>query len=116
VAFYLSERISQLREKGVNDIILDPGFGFGKTIAHNYELLRNLQSTSIGDLPILAGISRKSMIFKPLEISSLDSLNATISLNSIALSRGAKILRVHDVKPAVEAIKLHSFVNDPTSL
>lgn len=116
VSFYLSERLNQLREKGVNDIILDPGFGFGKTITHNYELLRNLKSLKLTNLSVIAGISRKSMIFKPLEINSLNSLNATISLNTIALNHGAKILRVHDVKPAVEAIKLHSFVNDPESL
>lgn len=116
VAFYLSERVNSLREKGVNDIVLDPGFGFGKTVAHNYDLLNNLDTLKIRNLPILAGISRKSMIFKPLNTSAINSLNATISLNTIALQNGAKILRVHDISPAVEAVKLYSFVNDPESL
>ena len=116
VANYFSSRINSLRENGVNDIILDPGFGFGKTASHNYDLLKNLNLLRVKNLPILAGVSRKSMIYKELNPSPLTSLNATTSLNTQALSKGARILRVHDITPAVEAIKLHSFVNDPESL
>ena len=116
VANYFSARINSLRENGVNDIILDPGFGFGKTVSHNYDLLKNLNLLRVNILPIMVGVSRKSMIYKELNTSPLMSLNATTSLNTYALSKGARILRVHDITPAVEAIKLHSFVNDPESL
>lgn len=116
VAAYLSERVALLRKLGVKDIILDPGFGFGKTVRHNYELLNCMAELTGTDLPFLAGISRKSMIFKPLNSNALESLSATIALNSIALDRGASILRVHDVKEAVQVVKMHSFVSDPASL
>jgi dihydropteroate synthase len=101
-----SERVKKLRLLGVNDIILDPGFGFGKTMEHNYELLNRLDAFKIFQLPIMTGISRKSMIWKLLDITPDESLNGTTVLNTLALAGGANILRVHDVKEAVEAIFL----------
>lgn len=106
VMFYFSEKILQLRELGVNDIILDPGFGFGKTVEHNYQLLNALDQFKIFNLPLLVGISRKSMINKVLEIKPEEALNGTTVLNTLALTKGASILRVHDVKEAVEAVRL----------
>lgn len=103
---YFSERINKLKNLGVNDIIIDPGFGFGKTLEHNYELLNKLDYFKIFELPILAGLSRKSMINKVLEVSPENALNGTTVLNTIALTKGADILRVHDAKQASEAIKL----------
>lgn len=102
----LSKSVYQLQEKGVSDIIIDPGFGFGKSINHNYELFNNLDSFRMFELPLLVGISRKSMIYKLLNQSPEESLNGTISLNTLALLAGADILRVHDVKPAIDAIKI----------
>jgi dihydropteroate synthase len=104
--FYFSERVYQARACGINDIIIDPGFGFAKTFAHNYEVLRKMELFQILELPILVGISRKSMIYKTLETTSDMSLNGTTVLNTIALQKGANIVRVHDVKEAVECIKL----------
>ncbi|NHN24795.1 dihydropteroate synthase [Flavobacterium jejuense] len=104
--FYFSERIQKARNFGLNDIIIDPGFGFAKTLEHNYELLQKLDYFSILELPILVGLSRKSMIYKFLEISPKEALNGTSILNTIALQKGASILRVHDVKEAVECLKL----------
>ena len=106
--FYFSERIAKARTFGLNDIIIDPGFGFAKTIEHNYELLQNLELLQFHDLPILAGISRKSMIYKALETSPKDALNGTTFLHAFCLQKGANILRVHDVKEAVECVKLMS--------
>ena len=103
---YFSEKTTTLKNLGVNDIILDTGFGFGKTLEHNYELLNNLECFSMFELPLLVGISRKSMINKLLEIKPEEALNGTTVLNTIALMKGAKILRVHDVKEAVEAVKI----------
>jgi dihydropteroate synthase len=103
---FFSEQIFKLHQLKVNDIIIDMGFGFGKTIAHNYELLQNLSLFQSLDAPILVGVSRKSMLYKPLEISANEALNATTVANTIALLNGANILRVHDVKEAVEAIKI----------
>lgn len=103
--FFIQE-IGILRQLGVKDILLDLGFGFGKTIAHNYELLKKMKDFQIFDLPVLAGISRKSMIYKYLEIEPEFALNGTTALNMIALQNGAKILRVHDVKAAKEVVKL----------
>ena len=103
---WLGERIFRLQSMGINDIIIDPGFGFGKTIRHNFEILHNLGDFSITGLPVLAGISRKSMIWRTLEISQRKALNGTTVLNTIALINGADILRVHDVKEAVQAVKL----------
>jgi len=103
---WLGERIFRLNSIGVNDIIIDPGFGFGKTISHNFEILRNLNDFSIAGLPVLAGVSRKSMIWKTLGTSPVKALNGTTVLNTIALMNGADILRVHDVKEAIQAVKL----------
>lgn len=103
--FFILE-VGKLRKLGVKDIILDPGFGFGKTIDHNYQLLNKLHIFQLLDLPMLAGISRKSMIYKFLDTSPAEALNGTTALNMIALQQGAKILRVHDVKEALETIQL----------
>ena len=104
--FYFSERVAKARSFGISDIIIDPGFGFAKTLEQNYEVLNKLELFSLLDLPLLAGISRKSMIYKVLEKTAKDALNGTTVLNTIAVQKGAKILRVHDVKEAVECIKL----------
>jgi dihydropteroate synthase len=96
---------------GITDVIVDPGFGFAKTISQNFELLQNLDLLKILELPILVGLSRKSMIHKSLGISVNEALNGTTVLNTIALQKGANILRVHDVKEAVECIKLHNLIN-----
>jgi dihydropteroate synthase len=109
--FYFSERIEKARSFGISDIIIDPGFGFAKTVEQNYEVLQKMELFSLFELPLLAGISRKSMIYKVLENSPTEALNGTTVLNTIALQKGAKILRVHDVKEAVECIKLVSKVN-----
>lgn len=106
VNLFFSEKIKELLDRGVDDIILDPGFGFGKTLDHNYELLSNLELIGFGKFPILTGFSRKSMIWKFLEISPEEALNGTSILNTIALQKGAQILRVHDVKEAVEAVRI----------
>ena len=106
--FYFSERIQKARSFGISDIVIDPGFGFAKTLEQNYEVLHKMELFSMLELPILAGISRKSMIYKVLENSPQEALNGTSVLNTIALQKGAKILRVHDVKEAVECIKLVS--------
>lgn len=109
---WFGERIARLKAMGVSDIIIDPGFGFGKNIRHNFELLKHLRDFSITGLPLLAGISRKSMIWKTLGITPEEALNGTTVLNTVALLAGADILRVHDVKEAVQAVKLvHSIKN-----
>ncbi len=104
----LSEKINALKLLGVNDIIIDPGFGFGKNMQHNYELLNCLDSFRLFELPLLAGVSRKAMVWKLLEITPEESLNGTTVLNTLALMGGADILRVHDVREAVETIRLVS--------
>lgn len=104
--FYFSEKIALARSFGINDLIIDPGFGFAKTTAQNFEVLQKIELFQMLGLPILAGVSRKSMIYKTLESSAEEALNGTTVLNTIALTKGAKILRVHDVKEAVETIKL----------
>ncbi|MAW93666.1 MULTISPECIES: dihydropteroate synthase [unclassified Leeuwenhoekiella] len=106
VIYYLSERIAAARALGINDLIIDPGFGFAKTIAHNFELLDNAERLQMLDVPVLIGVSRKSMIYKTLNVPAAEALNGTTVLNTIALQKGASILRVHDVKPAVEAVRL----------
>ena len=106
--FYFSERIAKARNFGLNDIIIDPGFGFAKTLEHNYELLHNLELLQFHELPILAGISRKSMIYKALGTSPEEALNGTTFLHAFCLQKGSNILRVHDVKEAVECVKLIS--------
>lgn len=106
IFYYFSEKVAQLNHLGVNDIIIDPGFGFSKTVDQNYELMASLRGFSIFDLPLLVGISRKSMIYKLLDTSPTESLNGTTALNTFALLNGANILRVHDVKEAVEAVRI----------
>lgn len=108
---FLSEKLNMLNSHGISDVIIDPGFGFGKTNADNYKLLKNIEFLKVFKAPILAGISRKSMIYKTLKISKLDSINGTTALNMFALSKGAKILRVHDVKQAMECIYLNEEIN-----
>jgi dihydropteroate synthase len=107
---YFSQIVRTLNNMGVNDIIIDPGFGFSKTIEQNYYLLNKLDTFKIFDLPILAGLSRKSMIWKSLNISPSEALNGTSVLNTIALQKGANILRVHDVKEAKEVVHLYSLL------
>ena len=104
VMSFLSEKVDILTKKGVNDIIIDPGFGFGKTVEHNYELMHHLADFNIFELPILVGVSRKSMINKVIKTTPKEALNGTTVLNTIALMKGANILRVHDVKAAKEAV------------
>jgi dihydropteroate synthase len=103
---WFGDRIFKLKSAGLKDIIIDPGFGFGKTIDHNFELLRRLGDFSIAGLPVLVGISRKSMIWKTLDISVDEALNGTTALNAIAIFNGADILRVHDVREAVQTVRL----------
>ena len=107
-----TSKIDSAEKKGVCDIIIDPGFGFGKTIQHNYQILNNLKLYTVLKKPILVGISRKSMIYKLLKTDPSKALNGTTSLNTIALINGANILRVHDVKEAKEVIKLYSFLKE----
>lgn len=106
VMLYFAERIDRLCQMGAKDIIIDPGFGFGKTVEHNYELMNHLEDFSVFNLPILVGISRKSMVYKLIGGTPQTSLNGTTVLNTIALTKGAHILRVHDVKQAVEAKRI----------
>ncbi len=108
IVHYLQERINRLHQLGITNIIIDPGFGFAKTTEQNYFLLRNLSALQIFQLPILAGLSRKSMIYQPLNCTPEDALNGTTALNILALQQGATFLRVHDVKPAIEAIHLYN--------
>lgn len=109
---WLGERIFKLKSAGVKDIIIDPGFGFGKTIDHNFELLKRLGDFSIAGLPVLVGVSRKSMIWKTLNITAAEALNGTTAINAIALFNGADILRVHDVKEAVQTVQLIMKIKD----
>jgi dihydropteroate synthase len=106
ILYYFSEKILQFRKIGIKDVIIDPGFGFAKTREQNFEVLRNLKSFQRLGLPILAGLSRKSMIYKTLETSAEEALNGTTALNMFVLTQGANILRVHDVKEAKETIQL----------
>jgi dihydropteroate synthase len=103
---FFEQRINSFSKKGLGSIVLDVGFGFGKTIEHNYKLLKNLSSFNSLEKPILAGLSRKSMVYRPLNINAEQALNGTTALNMIALQQGIKILRVHDVKEAMECVKL----------
>ncbi len=109
---YFAKKVHILKKTGVKDIIIDPGFGFSKVLEQNYELLNKLESFKILERPILVGISRKSMIYKYLNIKPEEALNGTSVLNTIAIQKGANILRVHDVKEAVETIKLYSKLNE----
>jgi len=106
IIIYFSSKVEQLKVMGVNDVIIDPGFGFGKTIEHNFSLMNKLDAFKIFELPLLVGISRKSMIYKVLNTTPGEALNGTTSLNTVALLSGADILRVHDVKEAMETITL----------
>ena len=108
ISTYLSERVKRLTKFGVLDIIIDPGFGFGKTVDHNYDLLNRLDSFKVFQLPMLVGVSRKSMIWKALGSSPEEALNGTTVVNTLALMGGADILRVHDVKEAVETVTIFS--------
>ena len=109
--FYFAEKIAQARSYGIDDIIIDPGFGFAKTLEQNYEILQKLELFETIELPLLVGFSRKSMIYKTLQSNAEQALNGTTVLNTIALANGASILRVHDVKEAKECIKLTSLLN-----
>lgn len=109
--YYFSKKISELHEIGLNDIIADVGFGFGKTITHNYQLLNHLALFKNLETPLLVGLSRKGMLYKPLGITAESALNATTVANTVALINGASILRVHDVKEAVEAVKIVALLN-----
>ena len=106
VFMYFARKVQQLRDLGVKDIILDPGFGFGKTVEHNYELLAHLEEFRIFELPLLAGVSRKSMIYRLLGTTPQEAVNGTTVLDTICLLKGADILRVHDVREAVETVKI----------
>ena len=109
--FYFSEKVKKARSFGINDLILDPGFGFAKTTDQNYEVMQKMELFNLLELPVLTGISRKSMIYKILNNTAQEALNGTTVLNTIALTKGAKILRVHDVKEAVECVTLHNKLN-----
>lgn len=106
VFMYFAKKVQQLRDLGAKDIILDPGFGFGKTLDDNYKLMAHLEEFSIFELPLLVGVSRKSMIYRLFNTSPQEALNGTTILNTVALMKGADILRVHDVREAVEAVKI----------
>jgi dihydropteroate synthase len=108
---YFSERIAKARSFGINDLIIDPGFGFAKKIEQNYEVFQKMELFNMLDLPLLVGISRKSMIYKTLNTSIEEALNGTTVLNTLALTKGAKILRVHDVKEAMECVILFNKIN-----
>lgn len=112
VLYYFSERIAAARAQGISDIITNPSFGFAKTRQQSFQLLNDLELFKHLDTPILVGVSRKSMIYKSLEITPQEALNGTTSLNTVALLKGASILRVHDVKEAVECIKLFELLNE----
>lgn len=111
ILYFFSDRIRHLRELGVADVIVDPGFGFSKTLEVNYELMKNLEKFEIFDCPLLVGISRKRMIYEFLETDAVHAMNGTSILNTYALTKGANILRVHDVKEAVEAVKIMQCLN-----
>lgn len=112
ILYYFSERVTAARALGIYDIIVDPGFGFAKTTAQNFEILHKLDLFRTLNLPVLTGVSRKSMIYKTLETTAENSLNGTTALNMVALGKGANILRVHDVKEAAECVQLHKSLMD----
>jgi dihydropteroate synthase len=109
VKIYFEKKVNQLNEKGVKDIIIDPGFGFGKTLEHNYQLLNRLEHLHALNLPLLAGVSRKSMIYKPLGTDAEHALNGTSIIHTMCLDKGVSILRAHDVREAMECVKLTNF-------
>jgi dihydropteroate synthase len=106
IIFWFGQRIAKLHEAGVRDIIIDPGFGFGKTAAHNFEMLRRLSEFRVAGLPLMAGLSRKSMVWRTLNVTPDGALTGTAALNMVALMNGASLLRVHDVREAREVITL----------
>lgn len=106
ISMFFTDRVKKLNKAGVKDVIIDPGFGFGKTLSHNYELLNRLDSFKVFQLPVLVGVSRKSMIHKLLGLKPEDALNGTSVVNTMALMGGADLLRVHDVREAVEAVRI----------
>lgn len=112
VLYYFSQRIAEAKEHGIDDLIIDPGFGFSKNISQNFELLSRMELFKSLDLPILAGLSRKSLIYKTFKTGPEQALNGTTSLNTIALLKGARILRVHDVREAMECVKLVSRIQN----
>lgn len=112
IIYYFAQKIQTLEARGVKDIIIDPGFGFGKTLEHNYELLNHLEQFGILNHPILVGVSRKSMIYKLLECTPDEALNGTSVINTLAMTKGANILRVHDVRPCVEAVRIFQKMNE----
>jgi dihydropteroate synthase len=112
IIFYFSQRIAAARDLGIVDLIVDPGFGFAKTLAQNFELLNGLELLNVLEKPLLVGVSRKSMIYKSLNTTAQEALNGTTVLNTIGLQKGASILRVHDVKEAVECVKLLELVGN----
>ena len=112
VVNYFLNKVKILQQKGLSKIIIDPGFGFGKTLEHNYQLLNNLEELHTLELPLLVGVSRKSMVYKVLETDAKNSLNGTTAIHTLCLSKGASILRVHDVKEAVECVKLINFAKN----
>jgi dihydropteroate synthase len=114
ILVFMGEKTSKLKSMGIIDIIIDPGFGFGKTIDHNYRLLSGLDCFRSLELPVIIGISRKSMIYKYLSVSPEEGLNGTTALNMVALLKGANILRVHDVKEAVEVCRLYTKLSEST--
>ncbi|SHG18637.1 dihydropteroate synthase [Flavobacterium micromati] len=111
IMFYFSEKIATARSFGINDLIIDPGFGFAKTLDQNYEVFQKMELFKMLEVPLLSGVSRKSMIYKTLDIAIEDALNGTTVLNTLALTKGAKILRVHDVKEANECVTLYYKTN-----
>lgn len=114
---YFIQKTAECKNAGINDVIIDPGFGFGKTIAHNFTLLHNLEVFSVLQKPIMVGLSRKSTIYKTLGVTADEALNGTTVINTIALLNGANILRVHDVKEAVEAVKMvTTYLSDSKNL
>ena len=112
ILFYFSERVAKARSYGISDLVIDPGFGFAKTVEQNYEILQKLGLFEMLELPLLVGFSRKSMIYKTLNSNAQEALNGTSVLNTIALTKGAKILRVHDVKEAMECVTLFNKLNN----
>lgn len=116
ISRYFSEKVRKLTKAGVKDVIIDPGFGFGKNLEHNYDLLNRLDSFKVFQLPLLVGVSRKSMIYRLLEVDPERSLGGTITVNTMALLGGADILRVHDVKEAVESVKIFTMLKETANL
>ncbi|WP_375253422.1 dihydropteroate synthase [Dokdonia donghaensis] len=115
VMYYFSERVAVAKSHKINDLVIDPGFGFAKTTAQSFELLNNLDLFKAFEMPVLAGVSRKSMIYKTLDVTADNALNGTTVLNTVAISKGARILRVHDVKEAMEVISLSNALTSNVS-